>query len=161
MMNQTKNKKYLFAIILLTFGMTVSMLGFSDLFACSDHEDPQSKTENWLSYEPTEIALQGKLKSVEKYGAPNYGESPQTDKKVKILLLKLKTPIQVKGDPQSASNQESFTDIKEIQVLCSDKAQQCQELQDKNVSVTGSLFQAVSGHHYTKVILNLKSIQAS
>lgn len=157
MMNQTKSTKYLFAIILLT----LSMLGLSDLFACSDHEDPQSKAENWLSYEPTEIALQGKLKSVEKYGAPNYGESPQTDQKVQILVLKLKTPIQIKGDPQSASNQESLTDIKEIQVLCSNKDQKCTELQGKNVSVTGSLFQAVSGHHYTKVLLNLKSIQAS
>lgn len=108
-------------------------------------------------YAPQTVVLMGKLTEVWKYGPPNYGENPRTDARVKVPILKLKRPRSVCGDPRSDINTDSERNIREVQLVVEHLNPR---LVGKSIVATGTLFHSHTGHHYTKVLMIVKTIQA-
>jgi len=117
--------------------------------------------EKWLAYEPAVVELKGKLTIVPKYGPPNYGENPETDEKVKVPILKLSQPVNVRADPKrdlDAYN-ESFNGVREVQLVFLTDTIRYGHLIGKQLVAKGTLFQAQTGHHYTKVLMTVSEIR--
>lgn len=85
---------------------------------------------------PGEVTLTGTLTYQRFWGPPNYGEDTLTDKKEIYPILK--------------------TDTADIQ-LVTDK--NLRSFENKKVSATGVLFEAQTGHHHTKILLELGEIK--
>jgi hypothetical protein len=114
---------------------------------------------HWLSYEPAVVELDGKLIVESKYGPPNYGENPKTDAKVRVLILVLIKPVNIRGNPQDTLNKESVQGIKRIQLDVFNLKTPYKQLVGRNVVVKGTLFRAITGHDYTKVVMDVCSIE--
>lgn len=110
-----------------------------------------------LSYEPAIVKLKGKLTVELKYGPPNYGERPKTDVKVRVPVLILDEPVSVRAKPGDGFNANAVQRVRRIQLIFSPE-QPYKEFIGKKVFVEGTLFHAFSGHHYTKVVMDVHSI---
>lgn len=108
-------------------------------------------------YAPRSVTLSGELTQVQKYGPPNYGENPKTDARVRVLVLKLPRTLNVCGDPTSDINTESEKNVREVQLVMSDSS--AKHLVGRAVIATGTLFHSHTGHHYTKVLMNVSEIR--
>lgn len=118
--------------------------------------DIKTNQIKWYSYEPNEVVLKGKIVKKYAYGPPGYGESPDIDEKIVYYVLLLNQTINVKGD-ENTPNSDTFKDVREIQLVYFD-IDKLKALNNKLVSIKGTLFQAFSGHHYTDVLMNIESI---
>lgn len=97
------------------------------------------------------VKLEGTLKTESKFGPPNYGETPEQDKKLTIFVLNLdkKTKIQV--------NKET---VETDQIQCViDTDTKVTELIGKKVNVEGLLFEQSTGYHFTPVLIDISSIK--
>jgi hypothetical protein len=108
-----------------------------------------------LSYEPAKVQLSGKVSKKEAFGPPGYGEDPAHDSRENYLVLALPAPICVNGDPKSPINSESETDVREVQLVYPPGRSLQQAWLDRNISVSGTLFHATTGHHRTKVLIQV------
>lgn len=125
----------------------------------NDKISTQNQEIKWLEYEPTVVTLKGRLILASDYGAPNFGENPKEDKKEEYYLLELDTPINVKGDPKSDYNLDSFMNISKIQIAPVHIDFNDLNIKiNKNVIISGRLFQAMTGHHHTKVLIDVNKI---
>jgi len=110
-------------------------------------------------YEPAKVELQGRLTIEQKYGPPGYGENPDTDQRVQILVLLLSAPIDVQGDHQSDLNQETVRGVQRVQLVL--EATSYRRLVGKNITVKGTFFRAITGHQYTDVVMNVLNVRES
>jgi hypothetical protein len=120
-----------------------------------------AQTQRSLHYEPETVELEGKLVIQSKYGPPNFGEEPKSDEKVRIPVLVLKTPVNVlpiEGQ-NDGINTEPVHRVRQIQLSFAVGETGHRKLIGKNVVVKGTLFRAHTGHHYTDVVLTVRSIQ--
>lgn len=138
--------KHTLTILVLTVLVTV-------LHPASTH------AQRWLSYEPHTVELDGRLVIQAKYGPPNYGEQPKTDEKVRIPVLVLQNPVNVLPSEENSYNSQAVYRTTQIQLAFIESGITYKNLIGKNVVVTGSLFHAHTGHHYTDVVLKVSSIE--
>jgi hypothetical protein len=108
-----------------------------------------------LKYAPTEVTVTGKLVVVKEFGPPNWGENPKTDMKLRVPVLRLSHPIDVEADPKSEFNDQSYEDIKEIQLK---EVSDYEQFLNKDVVVTGKLSQGLTGWDFTNVLISVKTI---
>ena len=114
--------------------------------------------EMWVGYEPSEVSLEGRLVVENKFGPPNWGENPDTDMKLHVPMLILSRPLNVRRDPNSDVNDETFTGVQKVQLqIRSDY----QKLVGKEVVATGSLYAGQTGWHFTDVLMSVKSIRST
>jgi len=112
-----------------------------------------------LPLEPKVVLLEGKLLKVAKYGPPNYGEDPESDAKYNIPTLFLRYPIQVKGDDTDPRNKPALSNVSFVQLIFLDKpSTEYWRYANRDIIVTGTLFHAQTGHHYTEVLLIVKTV---
>jgi hypothetical protein len=113
-----------------------------------------------LAYEPVVVELIGKLTSKTYPGPPGYGESPTQDRPEKVILLTLVKPICTSGDSASDLNSESVSSIQTLQV--GPRATSWKLLErfvGHKVIVKGTLFNAHTGHHRTKVLMAISTVR--
>ena len=122
--------------------------------------DLAEQNTRWLSYEPATVELEGRLTIESKYGPPNYGENPKTDAKVKVPVLVLSTPINVRGTPADEINGTTVRGARRVQLVFSNLETSPTQLIGDTVVVRGKLFHAHTGHHYTDVLIDVSSIEA-
>jgi hypothetical protein len=114
----------------------------------------------WYKYEPVVVTLKGTVILLNDYGPPNYGENPKTDQKVRYYVLELDKPINVKADPKSDVNTNSFLNECLLQlVILSDNIEVLRDKLNKKVMVKGTLYQGFTGHHYTNVLIKVNKIE--
>ncbi len=118
-----------------------------------------TQAQRLLSYEPQTVELDGRLIIKSKFGPPNYGEQPKTDQKVKVPVLVLKNAVNVLASQEDGYNSQPVYNTTQIQLAFTDTATTYRNLIGKNVVVTGSLFHAHTGHHYTEAVLKVHSIE--
>jgi hypothetical protein len=114
--------------------------------------------EQWYKYEPEIVALKGTIITLSAFGPPNYGENPDRDEKVIYYALELDNPINVKGNLNSELNTDTFKNISTIQILLSESDRDIKDKINKKVIITGTLFQRITGHHFTKVLIDAQKI---
>lgn len=125
------------------------------LFLCGS-----AQAQKCLEYGPT-ITLDGTLRDRVFAGPPNYESIKRGDRKETAIILTLTAPVCVNGeDPMSVSG-PSETGIREMQLVVATPAQwsAVRRLMRKRATVTGTLFHAHTGHHRTKVLIEVTGIR--
>jgi len=114
-----------------------------------------------FEYGPT-VSLSGKLSSKVVPGRPNYSSIRKGDQKEMLILVTLTQPICTTGnDPAGIDVPEKG--LRDIQLAIS-KAENwpvIRRLIGKRVTVSGTLFHAHTGHHRTKVLLDVSQVRAA
>jgi hypothetical protein len=85
------------------------------------------------------------------YGPPGYGESPATDSTERQAILHLEKPLctLASDDEPAEQNQVKVTLVPMGNLSL-------REFVGKTVTVRGSLFHALTGHHHTKVLIEIR-----
>ena len=110
-----------------------------------------------LNYEPANVTLTGVVVSKTYYGPPDYGESPKTDSRESQYVLILDSAVDVVGDQSEPTTELG---VKRVTLVVNDfKAHPVENLLGTRVEVQGTLFHASTGHHHTKVLINVTSIK--
>ena len=118
-----------------------------------------AQDKHWLSYEPAIVELEGTVIVVRKYGLPNFGEQPKTDAKWRVPILVLTKPVNVRGNSEDVLNSESVEGLRRIQLSFYNLEISHKRFIGKRVRVKGTLFHAITGHQFTKVVINVDSIE--
>jgi Domain of unknown function (DUF4431) len=110
--------------------------------------------DNCLSYNQQSTTLRGIVTQQTFFGPPNFGETPEIDKRETQSVLMLAEPICVTAsdDEDAEQNQLQVTLVPRIKISL-------KALDGKQVKVTGKLFHAHTGHHHTPLLLELVSIK--
>lgn len=108
-----------------------------------------------LTYEPTQVSLDGKLTTRSVPGPPGYVSIARGDHPETIAILVLDAPICVTADNASSNNAKGYTQITEVQLVMPKGSYT--HLVDKQIRVTGTLSAARSRHHRTPVVMSVKA----
>jgi hypothetical protein len=107
-------------------------------------------------YDTEKVALTGKVIARTFFGPPGFGEDPKTDSRESQYILVLDMPIDVVGTP---GENETERGVKQITLVVLDfKAIPIRPWLRQRVTVEGTLFHAITGHHHTKVLITVSSI---
>lgn len=111
-----------------------------------------------VHYGPEKVAVTGKVVSRTFYGPPGYGENPKTDSRESQYLLLLDRPIDVLSTPEF----ETERGVKQITLVVVDfKATPVRPWLHQRVTIEGTLFHAITGHHHTRVLIEVSTIGAA
>ena len=110
-----------------------------------------------LSYGPG-AELEGRLTVQWKYGPPNFGENPKTDKRLKVPIIVLTLAINVRGIPGDPHHSVSVEGARRIQLVFT-STMDYKALVGKDIRVKGALWHAMTGGHYTDVVMFVESIE--
>ncbi len=112
-----------------------------------------------LHYWPEKVTLTGRLVYRTFYGPPNYGENPKTDSKETQSILLLDSAIDiiaVKQDALSATERG----VKRVTLVFGESTPHPVRFYLKRrVTVEGTLIHAHTGHHHTKILIDVSSIK--
>jgi Domain of unknown function (DUF4431) len=113
-----------------------------------------------LDYEPAMITIQGTVSLKSAYGPPGFGEDPKHDAREDYLALTLDAPVCMKASSEPHTDDVSETQIKATQLVFrnGEAFKQTKQWIGKRMSVIGSLFHGITGHHHTTVLLKMKEI---
>jgi len=111
--------------------------------------------EDWLPFEPAVVTLQGRVTYRDYFGPPHYGENPATDAVETAVILVLCQPVNVGGTADGVV----FPGIRKIQLVVPWDKFSGLEIQGKNIVATGVLFEAVTGHHRTPVLMSVQDLK--
>lgn len=109
-------------------------------------------------YEPEIVELEGVLVQEQRFGSPNYGETPEIDERLNIYALSLKMPITVgTRDSLSELNDTIVSDVDKIQVDFVNDVPKA-ELAGKAVILQGTLSKSIWGREFYPVVLTVRYI---
>jgi hypothetical protein len=118
------------------------------LFVCLGVVSVQAET---LQYEPKVVRLVGTLVS-------GTGETPD-EVRVSFPAIRLKVPVRIEADPDDSTN-EKEEDVSLMQLILGPPLmKQFKKLRGQQVIVSGKLMHAMSGHHYTRVLVEVQGIE--
>ena len=112
-------------------------------------------SQNCLSYEPDTVVLKGTIQRHTFAGPPNYESVAKGDQAERVWVLHLAEPICV----SASSDWEKETGVSDVQLVFASRSGYDKSLSGRKVDVTGTLFQAHTGHHHTKVLITVSSIK--
>ena len=115
-----------------------------------------------LKYDTTVVLLTGTLRSRMFAGPPNYESIKRGDRKETALILVLATRI-CTSSRETKGGDVSESKVRDVQLVVMKPAhwKTIQRRMGKRVAVTGKLFHANTGHHRTKVLLDVASIRGA
>ena len=135
---------------ILTIVMLVAVGSFCSLQA-----------QKCLEYGPT-VTLTGKVASKVFPGPPNYMSIRKGDRKETAILLTLAVPICTNGnDPASIDVPESGLRDIQLAIAKDQDWASIRRLIGKRATVLGTLFHSHTGHHRTRVLLDVSQIRAA
>jgi hypothetical protein len=107
---------------------------------------------NCLKYEPEKVTLAGVISERVDFGPPGYGEDPKHDSKEPHLYLKLDKTVCLSAKPGDDLNGGEYG-VKQMQMVYFIHLKFRKAWLGKHVSVTGTLFHGITGHHHTAVLI--------
>ena len=109
-------------------------------------------SQECLHYEPAVVRLEGRLTVGAFAGRPNYDDTLQGDAPEHPFILKLDRAACVVDDTDSLKN------ISEIQLVVLDDSEleRARNLVGQRVIAQGSLFDAITAHHHTAVLISVR-----
>lgn len=112
-----------------------------------------------LHYNQSGVRLEGLVYKRVFAGPPNYRSVQRGDRPETVWVLVLAKPVCMTALPADQEN-ESADNIVEIQILFTE-GQHVPDGEDasRQVSVTGRLFSAQSGHHHLPVLMEVEAIR--
>ena len=113
-----------------------------------------------LKFAPAKVTLTGVIRTRVDFGPPNYGEDLKHDSKEEHLYLHLDKSVCIEADPASESEAVKKTRLMEMVYFIHQPLMVYfihqpfkHEWLGKHVSVTGTLFHAITGHHWTPALI--------
>ena len=117
------------------------------------HNNPVAATDSY-PFDLT-VKLKGVLEQEQRFGAPNYGESPDMDERLKVYVLGLKVPVVVgTQDTLSELNDAVVTDVDKVQVVFLNGWPRT-NLLGNVVELRGVLSKAIWGREFYPVVLRV------
>ena len=114
-----------------------------------------------LRYEPEVARVSGTLIGRTFAGPPNFDDIKSGDIPETPWILLLSKPIDVLASVDDELN-ISESDVREIQlVFMSDSVVRTLLSKGRHVEVTGRLFSAITGHHHTRVLIEVFEVSKS
>ncbi len=122
-------------------------------------QNPVPSVAPCLHYEPHVVRVTGKLVTEPHYGPPNFGETPDEDKKLDVPVLLLSHAVDVCGNPTSATDQDTVRNVQKVQVVAVHL--KVKTFVGQQISLIGHLYEAFTANHYTKVLIFADSIRVA
>jgi hypothetical protein len=111
-----------------------------------------------LRYEPDTVAVTGILTRVTFPGPPNYESIKDGDEPETGFYLRLEAPICTTASPDSADNNGALQDVRLVQLVLDQAAYaHLRPHLGRRITLHGSLFAAVTGHHHAPLLLQAVS----
>ena len=127
------------------------------LFACVVASDAHS--QQCLGCEPDTVTLEGVVHAKDYPGPPNYESIRAGDERMRYWILRLKSPICVKGDD---FDNRRVANVRDMQLVFMDPSfynrYRRYTRRHARFRVVGSLFHQETGHHVTKILINVKTL---
>jgi hypothetical protein len=112
-------------------------------------------------YEPQTAELRGTIELQTFPGRPGYESIKNGDEVERGWYLRLERPIEViKDDKDADPNASTEKNIKILQMAMKNDVPTDQIPLGKEVCVSGRLFHAISGHHHSRVLIEVQRIGA-
>jgi hypothetical protein len=112
-----------------------------------------------LKCEPNSVTLDGVIYSKDFPGPPNYQSIRRGDERMRYWIFRLSKPICVEGD---SFDNTRVANARDLQLVFMDESlyNRYHSFARRRVRfrVTGSLFHQQTGHHVTKILINVKSL---
>jgi hypothetical protein len=103
------------------------------------------------------VRLSGTLLEEQKLGPPGYGETPQKDERITILLLRLDQPINVCSD-SAVDSSAAMVPTHDLQLVGHLDRGSVHQHVGREITVYGTLRRQVWGTDYTQVLVRVDSI---
>jgi hypothetical protein len=109
-----------------------------------------------LLYEPAKVTVSGVITEREDFGPPGFGEDPKNDAKERHLYLTLDKSVCVTATPRGPddANDQDEANVTVMQMVYFTHIPFRKIWLRRHVSVTGTLFHQVTGHHWTAVLID-------
>lgn len=127
------------------------------LFILLTTSGPSSPAQPCVAYEPDTVSLTGTIKPRTFAGSPNFESVARGDQPEHVWVLRLARPICV----SASGDQGEEKNVSDLQLVFTDAEKDYYRYRSflgRRVIVSGSLFQAHTAHHHTKVLLTVKRI---
>jgi hypothetical protein len=106
-----------------------------------------------LRYGPEIVRITGKLARHTFFGAPGYGEDPKHDEKETGFYLDLPAPV---CTLEKNEYDRPLQGVRQVQlVLDSDGYSRLRPFLGKRITLRGTLFAAITGHHHAPILLDV------
>jgi Domain of unknown function (DUF4431) len=130
--------------------------------AAAFHSTPSVAADRaCLDYEPAVVTLSGTITKHMNYGPPNYGEDPARDAKEFSWYLELDDPVCVNGKNDDSPEGEAEKNVRKLQIVYLNGHPKGDGWINHRVSIEGTLFHAITGHHHTNVLIQAdKTVKA-
>ena len=144
----------------LMLGAAILALQFGVAQAVPVIADAVEPSAGCLSYSDPSVALKGTAFSRIYFGPPGYGETPAQDAREPALLLLLDAPICVKASSHPEQDNNSVeTNVILVQLAAVHVSPEVLwKAEGRRVSVRGSLYHAITGHHRTAVLMDVYAV---
>ena len=142
------------ALLILQFGVAKAAPGIAHAV------EPSA---GCLSYSDPSVVLKGTAFSRIYFGPPGYGETPAQDAREPALLLLLDAPICVKASSHAELDNNSVeTNVILVQLAAVHVSPEALwKAEGRRVSVRGSLYHALTGHHRTAVLMDVYALETT
>jgi hypothetical protein len=141
----------------------VLLLGHPGTCVAQQKAGTGSVPEASYKYDTPGVQLEGTLIERKVYGPPGYGETPAKDLRTSIFVLKLRQPITAEPIPPVAKdnpNGDTFKHVREVQLFVnSSQTADARKLVGHTVAATGTLNESITASQYTKVWLDVKTLE--
>ena len=113
-----------------------------------------------VEYDPAKVSLQGNLVRQTFAGPPNYESIASGDRPETYWFLELEIPICVIGKNEQSPDSETEDNVRVVQLNVDPDVYKSQRaLLGKRVVVSGRLSHGIAGHHHTRVLLDVSSLE--
>ncbi len=140
---------------IITCSVWTAVALISTLLAC---QHAVARTAGCLRYSPVTVNMTGEMKAVQKFGPPNFGETPATDEQVTVPVLHLNQLVDVCGDPTSDVNPDTAVKVQDVRIIFATAGGDAKPWYGRRVMVAGTLMASHTAYHHTPVVMLLKSI---
>jgi len=128
------------------------MLVLAGLLAASIAAPPQRAQTPCLRYEPDTVRISGKLTRHTFYGPPGFGEDPEHDAKEAGFYLE--SPVALCTLASADNEAKSRVTLVQL-VLDSAGYARLRPRLGTSVTLRGTLFAAITGHHHAPILLRV------
>lgn len=117
-----------------------------------------TKAASCVSTWPAPVRLTGVVREEPRFGPPGYGETPDKDRKVEILVLHLAQPIDVCADSTTGDAHAAVKGVRALQLTGALDPDRVKRMTGSALRVFGTLQRRAWGSDYTDVLIRVDSI---
>lgn len=108
-------------------------------------------------YEPAALEVRGRISIIDRYGPPNFGETPAQDERLRVPVLALRDTLRLCADPARPADTEALA-VTQVQLNLARHGALGDDLRTRDVLVRGQAMLGFTGYHVLPVVLQVDEI---